>query len=157
MRADFVRGNTVSQSWDLRLTTDRMRSWTCLTPCTYATTQMKVGGTRTRSVCLSLFYILDSQAKANLRSINIQFQPNMIIYALRALLNALAPLIGAEMESGKAVVPGWANSDTATPEKLKEWTELGLGIKDEMERIAQQTTADEYGRLMRKVRRFQNS
>lgn len=37
-------------------------------------------------------------------------QPAMILFALRALLNSLAPLVGAEAELGnKAVSTGWAN------------------------------------------------
>ncbi|EAU85523.1 hypothetical protein CC1G_06424 [Coprinopsis cinerea okayama7 len=77
-----------------------------------------------------------------------KYQPNMIIYALRALLKALAPLIGAEIETGKAVSAGWA--EDASPEKIKEWTAKGLEIKDEMERIIQQTCSTEYGDLLRK-------
>ncbi|OJT15131.1 UPF0061 protein C20G4.05c [Trametes pubescens] len=77
-----------------------------------------------------------------------KFQPSMIIYALRSLLNALAPLIGAEDALGnKAVSPGWA--DTASPEQLQEWTARGLALaKDEMERIAEEACAVEYGRHM---------
>ncbi|KAF6757235.1 hypothetical protein DFP72DRAFT_892062 [Ephemerocybe angulata] len=77
-----------------------------------------------------------------------KYQPSNIIYALRALLNALAPLVGAEKESGKAVTEGWAKG--ASEDKIKEWTALGLEIAGEVERIAQQTTADEYSRLLRK-------
>ena len=66
------------------------------------------------------------------------------------MLNALAPLIGAEAESGgKAVTAGWA--ENLTQVKLEQWKEKGLELKDEAERITQQTAADEYGRLMRKV------
>lgn len=72
------------------------------------------------------------------------------IYALRALLNSLAPLIGAEAEQGKAVSPGWA--DNASDEKIEEWNAKGVQlVQDEMEKVAQQTMAVEYGRLMRKV------
>ncbi|KAF9561942.1 UPF0061-domain-containing protein [Agrocybe pediades] len=78
-----------------------------------------------------------------------KYQPNMIVYAVRALLNSLAPLIGAEAElGGKAVSPGWA--DGVSPETLNKWKERGLELQSELERIVQQTTADEYGRLMRK-------
>lgn len=74
------------------------------------------------------------------------------IYALRALLNALSPLIGAEDElGGKAVLPGWANN--ASKDKVQEWSERGIElVKEEMERIAEETCAVEYGRLMHKVR-----
>ncbi|KAL0954467.1 hypothetical protein HGRIS_003440 [Hohenbuehelia grisea] len=79
-----------------------------------------------------------------------KYQPNMIIYALRALLNALAPLIGAEIESGgKAVGHGWAAN--ASKEEIEAWSKKAIEkVKDEMERVAQETTAIEYGRLMRK-------
>lgn len=70
------------------------------------------------------------------------------IYALRSLLNALAPLIGAEDAlNGKAVSPGWANE--ASPEQLTAWAARGLELaKDEMERIAEEACAIEYGRHM---------
>ncbi|TFK72950.1 UPF0061-domain-containing protein [Pluteus cervinus] len=78
-----------------------------------------------------------------------KYQPNMIIYALRALLNALAPLIGAEHEFGDRAVPaGWAND--ISKEKIDEWRRKGLELRPELERVAQQETADEYGRLLRK-------
>ncbi|KAI0649278.1 hypothetical protein C8Q79DRAFT_903782 [Trametes meyenii] len=79
-----------------------------------------------------------------------KYQPSMIIYALRSLLNALSPLIGAEDElSGKAVSPGWA--DGASPDQIKEWSERGSQlVKEDMERVAEETCAVEYGRLMHK-------
>lgn len=77
-------------------------------------------------------------------------QPSMIIYALRALLTALSPLIGAEAElGGKAVSNGWA--EDASEDKIKEWREKGIQlVKEEMEVLIQETSAAEYGRLMRK-------
>ncbi|KZT07649.1 UPF0061-domain-containing protein [Laetiporus sulphureus 93-53] len=79
------------------------------------------------------------------------------IYALRALLNALSPLIGAEAERGKAVPPGWA--DDVPEEKLDELRKQGMElVNDEMVRIAQETCAAEYARLMHKrlgLRRLQ--
>lgn len=73
------------------------------------------------------------------------------IHALRSLLNALAPLIGAEHElGGKAVSPGWA--DDASEDKIKEWTSRGIElVQEEMERVAEEACALEYGRLMHKV------
>ncbi|THV03194.1 UPF0061-domain-containing protein [Dendrothele bispora CBS 962.96] len=77
-----------------------------------------------------------------------RYQPNMIVYAARALLNALAPLIGAE-SSGVKLAPGWASS--ASQEQIDEWSKLGVdGSSDEMERIVQEATSVEYGSLMRK-------
>ncbi|KAH7915626.1 hypothetical protein BJ138DRAFT_997533 [Hygrophoropsis aurantiaca] len=78
-----------------------------------------------------------------------KYQPNMIIYACRALLQALSPLIGAETQLGKAVSAGWA--DNASPEKIAEWRKAGVDlIKDEMERIIEETCGLEYGALLRK-------
>lgn len=72
------------------------------------------------------------------------------VYAVRALLNALAPLIGAEAKlGGKAVSAGWA--EDLSQEKLEQWKEKGLELRDEAERVTQETAAVEYGRLMRKV------
>ena len=72
------------------------------------------------------------------------------VYACRALLNALAPLIGAEISLGnKAVKEGWAadvSSDT-----LQSWRTTALGqTQSEMERILQETCAIEYNLLLRK-------
>ncbi|KAE9401491.1 UPF0061-domain-containing protein [Gymnopus androsaceus JB14] len=78
-----------------------------------------------------------------------KYQPNMILFALRALLNSLSPLIGAEMETGKAVTPEWAASVSA--EKLDEWRKQAtLDIKDQMEALLQETCSTENGALMRK-------
>jgi hypothetical protein len=78
------------------------------------------------------------------------------VYAIRALLNALAPLIGAEEElGGKAVPAGWAEG--ADSDKLASWTKKGLELATELDRTTQETTAVEYGYLMRKVRRNQVS
>jgi CHASE3 domain sensor protein len=73
------------------------------------------------------------------------------IYASRALADALAPLLGAEVEAGnKAVSEEWAKD--ASQEKIRAWTEKGKEINDEVIRVMQETTSVEYGRLMRKVR-----
>ncbi|KAH9481619.1 Protein adenylyltransferase SelO, mitochondrial [Psilocybe cubensis] len=78
-----------------------------------------------------------------------KYQPNMIVYAIRALLNALSPLIGAEAElGGKAVSTGWA--DGVTSEKLEEWNKSAQELKSEAERVVQEIASVEYGRLMRK-------
>lgn len=44
---------------------------------------------------------------------------------------------------------GW--TEDVKPEKIEEWTKKGLEYRSEVERIVQQSTADEYGRLMRKA------
>ncbi|KAI0073890.1 UPF0061-domain-containing protein [Panus rudis PR-1116 ss-1] len=78
-----------------------------------------------------------------------QAQPSMIIYALRSLVNVLAPVIGAEAELGKAVPPGWAEG--VSKEQIDEWRNKGLELaKEEMEILAQETCGQEYGRLMHK-------
>ncbi|KAI0322545.1 UPF0061-domain-containing protein [Amylostereum chailletii] len=61
-----------------------------------------------------------------------RFQPAMIHFALRKLLNALEPLIGAEAELGKAVSADWARD--ATEEKISEWRKKGAElVEDEMD------------------------
>jgi hypothetical protein len=72
------------------------------------------------------------------------------IYALRALLKALAPLIGAEKALGRAVPQGWASE--APKGQIGAWKEEGLEIGDEVEILIQAVFAKEYHRLMRKVR-----
>lgn len=80
-----------------------------------------------------------------------QSQPSNILFALRALHAALAPLIGAEATLGHAVPAGWA--DAASEEELAAWRTRGMEeLKDELERVAQEETAVAYGELMRKVR-----
>ena len=54
-----------------------------------------------------------------------------------------------------AVSAGWAND--ADSDKLASWTKKGLEFASELDRITQETTAVEYGYLMRKVRRIQIS
>ncbi|KAJ3553598.1 hypothetical protein NP233_g12609 [Leucocoprinus birnbaumii] len=78
-----------------------------------------------------------------------KYQPNMIVYALRALLNALAPVIGAEktMYDGQAVPTNWTK-DIAS-EQIESWSEKGKELRTEVERVVQQTCSTEYGRLLR--------
>jgi hypothetical protein len=50
-------------------------------------------------------------------------------FALKALLNALSPLIHAEAELGnRAVSAGWAKE--ATKDKIKEWSSKGVALVD---------------------------
>ncbi|KAK0233872.1 hypothetical protein IW262DRAFT_1452426 [Armillaria fumosa] len=87
----------------------------------------------------------DSEGRYSYRS-----QPDMIIYALRALLNALAPLIGAEQSSSppKAVSPGWSEVST---DQISAWKDQGIeAVKDDLERIMQAVISEEYERLMRR-------
>ncbi|EEB91903.1 hypothetical protein MPER_09665, partial [Moniliophthora perniciosa FA553] len=78
-----------------------------------------------------------------------KYQPSMIIYALRALLNALAPLIGYEHTTSKPAKANWAAN--ASDEQVDEWRQAGVdSTKDEVERIAQEVMSIEYGRLMRR-------
>lgn len=79
-----------------------------------------------------------------------QSQPSNILFALRALHAALAPLIGAELALGHAVPAGWA--DEASKEKIAAWRTRGMDdLKDELERVAQSETAAAYAELMRNV------
>ncbi|KAF9263247.1 UPF0061-domain-containing protein [Marasmius fiardii PR-910] len=76
-------------------------------------------------------------------------QPSMIVFALRALLNALSPLIGAELSLEKPLQPNF--SKDASEEQINEWKESALKeCKDELERVIQEEASIEYGRLMRK-------
>lgn len=87
----------------------------------------------------------DSEGRYSYRS-----QPDMIIYALRALLNTLAPLIGAEQSSSppKAVSPDWSEVST---DQLAAWKDQGIdAVKDDLERIMQAAISEEYVRLMRR-------
>lgn len=70
---------------------------------------------------------------------------------MRSLLNALAPIIGAEASRGdKAVSPGWAVD--VKPEQFTEWRKQGneLVLK-ELEDLFQDTCAEEYRVLIHKV------
>ena len=71
---------------------------------------------------------------------------------MQALLNSLAPLVGAESILGKAVSQGWA--DDASEEQLEAWRKKGLETQDELVKVTQQVTATEYGILMRKASTF---
>ncbi|KAI0925965.1 hypothetical protein AcV5_008548 [Taiwanofungus camphoratus] len=78
-----------------------------------------------------------------------KLQPTAIIHALRALLAALAPLIGAEAALHHAVPPGWA--DGVPPDTLDAWRTAGMqSLKDDMEAAAQEACAAQYARLMHK-------
>src|SRR5258706_3835465 len=71
------------------------------------------------------------------------------VYALRALLTSLAPLIGAETETGKAVLPGW--DANISNEKILEWTKTGMELSGELEKEIMQVFRIEFLRIMRKV------
>ena len=52
--------------------------------------------------------------------------------------------------------PGWA--EDTSEDKIKEWSKRGIElVKEEMERVAEEACAVEYGRLMHKVRSFRLS
>ena len=52
--------------------------------------------------------------------------------------------------------PGWA--EDASEDKIKEWSKRGIElVKEDMERIAEEACAVEYGRLMHKVGSFRLS
>lgn len=73
------------------------------------------------------------------------------LYSLRALLTALAPLVGAEAALGnKAVSEGWAKE--AKKEKLTEWSTKGAALVDgELRTIFQREYEAEYNEKMRRV------
>ncbi|GJJ08203.1 hypothetical protein Clacol_002411 [Clathrus columnatus] len=77
-----------------------------------------------------------------------KFQPTMIIYALRALLTSLGPLIGAEMELGHAVPKGWAND--IPKDKLENWREDAMELKQELDEQILGLFGETYYSSMRK-------
>ncbi|CAG7849370.1 SubName: Full=Related to FMP40-Found in Mitochondrial Proteome {ECO:0000313/EMBL:CCA78086.1} [Serendipita indica DSM 11827] len=79
---------------------------------------------------------------------SFKLQPTMILYALRALLSSLAPVIGSEMSTNAAVQVGWTKD--VPPETTAEWTKSGLSIQEDMESFVMNTFMDEYVRLMRR-------
>lgn len=74
------------------------------------------------------------------------------LFALRALLNALSPLVGAEAELGdRAVSAGWAKE--ATKDKVKEWSSKGVAlVKEELEDTFQREYEAEYNARLRQAR-----
>ncbi|KIJ52484.1 hypothetical protein M422DRAFT_26071 [Sphaerobolus stellatus SS14] len=77
-----------------------------------------------------------------------KYQPTMIIYAIRALWAALAPLIGAELELGHAVEPGWA--ENVSKEKIDEWRQDAIELQQEAADVVMQAFQEEYWALLRK-------
>jgi uncharacterized protein YdiU (UPF0061 family) len=75
-------------------------------------------------------------------------QPAMIVYAMQALLNAIAPMIGAESQLGRAVAADWAAS--APKDQLDLWKADGLELGAELERFIFDEVDMEYRALMRK-------
>lgn len=73
------------------------------------------------------------------------------MYGLRALLTSLAPLIGAEAEAGKAVLPGW--DANISEKKILKWAKTGMELEGEMQKETMRVFHTEFLRIMRKVRR----
>jgi serine/tyrosine/threonine adenylyltransferase len=73
------------------------------------------------------------------------------LFSLRALLTALAPLVGAEAALGnRAVSEGWAKE--AKKEKITEWSTKGAALVDgELRTIFQREYEAEYNERMRGV------
>ncbi|KAG9093784.1 hypothetical protein FS749_013736 [Ceratobasidium sp. UAMH 11750] len=78
---------------------------------------------------------------------SFKMQPTMIIFALRSLLNALAPLIGAESQLGRRVESGWAQ--TADTEQISAWAKKADEIRDEVDTLIKTTFEKKYWKLMR--------
>ncbi|KAI6024620.1 hypothetical protein PISMIDRAFT_19219 [Pisolithus microcarpus 441] len=74
-----------------------------------------------------------------------QQQPNMILYACRALLDALAPLIGTEIALGKkAVQRSWV--DNVSDKTVSEWRAAAIKeVGSMMNQIIESACASEYG------------
>ena len=73
------------------------------------------------------------------------------LYSLRALLDALAPLVGAEVELGnRAVSAGWARE--AKKDKINEWSSKGVAlVEEELKTLFQREYEAEYNERMRRV------
>ena len=71
------------------------------------------------------------------------------VYALRQLLQALGPIVGAELEHGKAVKADWASG--LPKGKLGTWEAEAEDLGDELEAFIMETFIQEYKKLMRKV------
>jgi len=73
------------------------------------------------------------------------------LYALRALLSALAPLIGAEVESGnRAVSEGWTKE--VEKDKINRWSSEGIAlVEEELKSLFQREYEAEYKKKMRQV------
>jgi hypothetical protein len=73
------------------------------------------------------------------------------LFALRALLNALSPLVGAEAELGdRAISAGWAKE--ATKDKINEWSSKGVAlVKEELEDTFRREYEAEYNARMRQA------
>ncbi|KAI5115199.1 hypothetical protein M0805_009632 [Coniferiporia weirii] len=70
------------------------------------------------------------------------------MYALRAFLSALSPIVGAEAELGTSVKAGW--TDGVSKEKIDEWTKKGAELEEEMKAETEATMEKEYWALFRK-------
>ncbi|CAE6510921.1 unnamed protein product [Rhizoctonia solani] len=78
---------------------------------------------------------------------SFKMQPTMIIFALRSLLNALSPLIGAESALGHAVGPNWAKN--ASEKQIAGWSDQGQEIRDEVDEMVKSTFDKKYWERMR--------
>jgi uncharacterized protein YdiU (UPF0061 family) len=78
-----------------------------------------------------------------------QKQPSMILFAINQLVSSLAEVIGAEEETGKAIVEGWAQD--ADEETLDQWRATGMAYGEDVETAAMQAFRTEYKRLYAKV------
>lgn len=79
-----------------------------------------------------------------------KLQPEMILFSLRALLMALAPLVGAESElGGRALSEGWAKE--AKSDKISKWNSKGIVLVDEeLKALFQREYEAEYNERMRR-------
>jgi hypothetical protein len=73
------------------------------------------------------------------------------LFSLRALLMALAPLVGAESElGGRALSEGWAKE--AKSDKISKWNSKGIVLVDEeLKALFQREYEAEYNERMRRV------
>ncbi|EJU04998.1 UPF0061-domain-containing protein [Dacryopinax primogenitus] len=77
-----------------------------------------------------------------------RLQPTMIIFAIRALKEAISPLVGAEVECNAPVSEGWAEG--ADEEKIEQWKEKGMEAMKDIELESMKIFETEHWALMRK-------
>ncbi|KAI0300900.1 hypothetical protein BC826DRAFT_931613 [Russula brevipes] len=79
-----------------------------------------------------------------------KLQPGMILFSLKALLKALAPLAGAEAELGnRALSAGWARD--AKKDKINEWSSKGISlVEEELKDVFRREYEAEYNERMRR-------
>jgi uncharacterized protein YdiU (UPF0061 family) len=85
---------------------------------------------------------------------NYRNQPARILFALDKLQQALAPLIGYELEHGQPAAEGWAEG--RTPEDVRGWSDRAMremqGWEEEYWRVERDAERRGWGKVSRRPR-----